>query len=79
VPGRREKFYDLGHGYCTYDFFDQCPRRMACAKCSFYMPKGSTTAAPLEGKNTLSRIRLEICHGISIGVNRQTSNPRNVF
>jgi hypothetical protein len=19
------KFYDLGHGYCTYDFFDQCP------------------------------------------------------
>lgn len=26
------KFYDLGHGYCTYDFFDQCPHRMACAK-----------------------------------------------
>jgi hypothetical protein len=24
------KFYDLGHGYCTYDFFDQCPHRMAC-------------------------------------------------
>jgi len=19
------KFYDLGHGYCTYDFFEQCP------------------------------------------------------
>jgi hypothetical protein len=34
------KFYDLGHGYCTYDFFDQCPHRMACAKCSFYNPKG---------------------------------------
>jgi hypothetical protein len=32
------KFYDLGHGYCTYDFFDQCPHRMACAKCSFYVP-----------------------------------------
>ena len=30
------KFYDLGHGYCTYDFFDQCPHRMACAKCGFY-------------------------------------------
>jgi hypothetical protein len=23
------KFCDLGHGYCTYDFFDQCPYRMA--------------------------------------------------
>src|SRR5260370_972227 len=33
------KFYDLGHGYCTYDFFDQCPHRMAWAKCSSYLPK----------------------------------------
>lgn len=54
------KFYDLGHGYCTYDFFDQCPHRMACAKCSFYMPKGSTAAALLEGKSNLLRIRQEI-------------------
>jgi hypothetical protein len=54
------KFYDLGHGYCTYDFFDQCPHRMACAKCSFYMPKGSTMAALLEGKNNLLRMRQEI-------------------
>lgn len=36
------KFYDLGHGYRTYDFFDQCPHRMACAKCSFYLPKHSS-------------------------------------
>jgi hypothetical protein len=54
------KFYDLGHGYCTYDFFDQCPHRMACAKCSFYMPKGSTASALLEGKNNLLRMRQEI-------------------
>jgi len=54
------KFYDLGHGYCTYDFFDQCPHRMACAKCSFYVPKGSTMAALLEGKNNLLRMRQEI-------------------
>jgi hypothetical protein len=54
------KFYDLGHGYCTYDFFDQCPHRMACAKCSFYMPKGSTAAALLEGKRNLLRMRQEI-------------------
>ena len=33
------KFYDLGHGFCTCDFFDQCPHRMACAKCSFYAAK----------------------------------------
>src|ERR1700730_15624377 len=49
-----------GHGYCTYDFFDQCPHRMACAKCSFYMPKGSTMAALLEGKSNLLRMRQEI-------------------
>ena len=22
--GEPWRFYDLGHGYCTYDFFDQC-------------------------------------------------------
>jgi hypothetical protein len=54
------KFYDLGHGYCTYDFFDQCPHRMACAKCSFYLPKGSTRAQLLEGKTNLLRMRQEI-------------------
>src|SRR5271170_6896588 len=35
------KYYDLGHGYCTYDFFDQCPHRMACARCAFHEPKAS--------------------------------------
>jgi integrase len=29
------EFYDLGHGYCTYTFFEQCPHRMACARCDF--------------------------------------------
>lgn len=54
------KFYDLGHGYCSYDFFDQCPHRMACAKCSFYIPKNTTRALLLEGKANLSRMRQEI-------------------
>ncbi len=54
------KFYDLGHGYCTYDFFEQCPHRMACAKCSFYIPKGSTASALLEGKSNLLRMRQDI-------------------
>ena len=47
------KFYDLGHGYCTYDFFDQCLHRMAWAKCSFYCPEGSSGAMLLEGKANL--------------------------
>jgi hypothetical protein len=54
------KFYDLGHGYCTYDFFDQCPHRMACAKCGFYAAKGSGRAQLLEGKENLLRMRQEI-------------------
>jgi hypothetical protein len=54
------RFYDLGHGYCTYDFFDQCPHRMACARCSFYRPKGSASALFLEGKQNLLRLQQEI-------------------
>jgi hypothetical protein len=54
------KFYDLGHGYCTYDFFEQCQHRMACAKCDFYMPKQSTEALLLEGKEHLLRLLQEI-------------------
>jgi hypothetical protein len=54
------KFYDLGHGYCTYDFFDQCQHRMACAKSDFYMPKDSTAALLLEGRTHLLRLLQEI-------------------
>ena len=59
------KYYDLGAGYCTYDFFDQCPHRMACAKCSFYLPKDATGALLLEGKKNLLRMRQEIPLGES--------------
>jgi hypothetical protein len=54
------KFFDLSHGYCTYDFFDQCPHRMACAQCSFYVPKESTRAQVLEAKANLLRLRQDI-------------------
>jgi integrase len=54
------KFFDLGHGYCTYDFFDQCLHRMACAQCSFYVAKESTRAQMLEAKTNLLRMRQEI-------------------
>ncbi len=60
ASGEPWRFYDLGHGYCTYDFFDQCPHRMACAKCAFYRPKGSTAAQLLEGKANLLRLQQEI-------------------
>ena len=53
-------YYDLGHGYCTYDYFEQCPHRMACARCSFYLPKGSKQAHLLEGQANLRRMLQEI-------------------
>lgn len=58
--GEPWRFYDLGHGYCLYEFFDQCPHRMACAKCSFYRPKESSLAQLLEGKGNLLRVLQEI-------------------
>jgi hypothetical protein len=40
------QYLDLGHGFCTYSFFEQCPHRMACAHCDcdFYLPKTKTTS-----------------------------------
>ncbi len=54
------EFYDLGHGYCTYSFFEQCPHRMACARCDFYLPKPSSEAQLLEAKDGLQRMLVEI-------------------
>lgn len=54
------QYYDLGHGYCTYDFFDQCAHRMACAKCSFYEPKDSARMQALEAGGNLKRMLQEI-------------------
>ncbi len=47
--------YDLGHGYCSYTFFEQCPHRMACARCDFYIPKPSARAQLLEAKSDVDR------------------------
>lgn len=58
--GEPWRYYDLGHGYCTYDFFDQCPHRMACAKCSFYIPKESSRIQLLEAQGHLQRMLQEI-------------------
>jgi len=48
ATGEPWQHYDLGHGWCTYSFFEQCPHRMACARCDFYTPKGSTKAQLLD-------------------------------
>ncbi len=54
------QYFDLGHGYCTYSFFEQCPHRMACARCDFYLPKDSTKAQLVEAKDNLQRMLASI-------------------
>jgi integrase len=56
TAGEPWQYYDLGHGLCSYTFFEQCPHRMACAKCDFYTPKDSTKAQLLEAKGNLQRM-----------------------
>ena len=56
AAGEPWQHYDLGHGYCTYTFFEQCPHRMACARCDFYTPKDSSKAQLLEAKDNLQRM-----------------------
>lgn len=50
------QYYDLGHGWCTYTFFEQCQHRMACARCDFYTPKASSKGQLLEAKENLQRM-----------------------
>ena len=56
ADGEPWQYYDLGHGLCSYTFFEQCPHRMACAKCDFYTPKDSSKALLLEAKDNLQRM-----------------------
>lgn len=60
AEGMPWRYYDLGHGLCSYDFFEQCPHRMACAKCSFYLPKSSSEAQYVEGQRNLLRMMQEL-------------------
>jgi hypothetical protein len=54
------RYYDLGHGWCSYEFFDQCPHRMACARCDFYVQKDSTRGLWLEAREGLLKMLQEI-------------------
>jgi integrase len=56
ASGTPWQYFDLGHGYCTYNFFEQCPHRMACARCDFYRPKASAHAQLVEAKGHLQRM-----------------------
>ena len=58
--GEPFEYYDLGHGSCTYSFFEQCPHRMACARCDLYLPKESNSTQLLEAKNSLQRMLVTI-------------------
>jgi hypothetical protein len=60
ASGTPWQYFDLGHGYCTYNFFEQCPHRMACARCDFYLPKASSGAPLLEANASLQRMMLTI-------------------
>ncbi|MFI6451463.1 tyrosine-type recombinase/integrase [Streptosporangium amethystogenes] len=60
AQGEPWQYYDLGHGLCSYTFFEQCPHRMACAKCDFYTPKDSTKVQLLEAKDNLQRMLVAI-------------------
>lgn len=54
--GKPWRFYDVGHGHCTYDFFDQCPHRLACARCSFYVPKLSSHLQLQQARHNLEQM-----------------------
>jgi len=60
ADGQPWQHYDLGHGWCSYTFFEQCPHRMACARCDFYIPKGSSKAQLLEASGNLQRMLADI-------------------
>lgn len=50
------KYYDLGDGYCTYDFFAKCPHRLACVRCPFYLPKESSAGQLLSVKQGIEQM-----------------------
>jgi integrase len=60
ASGKAWKYYDLGHGYCTDEFFEKCNHRMACARCSFYKPKESLEQQLISTANNIRRYLREI-------------------
>jgi hypothetical protein len=46
--------------HINYEFFDQCPHRMACARCDFYVPKESDRGLWLQTRDGLLKLLQEI-------------------
>lgn len=60
AAGEPWRFYDLGHGLCAYEFFDQCAHRMACARCDFYRPGESDLVQLVTAKSNILRLKQEL-------------------
>ncbi|MFE5598205.1 hypothetical protein ACFQ8O_03275 [Streptomyces coelicoflavus] len=60
ADGEPWQYYGLGHGWCTYTFFEQCQHRMACARCDFYTPKNSSKGQLPEAKENLQKMLASI-------------------
>ena len=60
AKGEPWQYYDLGHGWCTHAYFVECPHRMACPKCSFYVAKDSAKGQFIEGQSNLMRMLQKI-------------------
>src|SRR5437899_5405016 len=54
------RYYELGHGWCSYEFFDKCLHRMACARCAFSVPKPSDRGRWLNTRDGLLTMLQEI-------------------
>jgi len=55
--GEPWKYYDVGPGYCTNDFFETCPHRLACARCGSYVPKQTSQSQWQQTQTHLLRMR----------------------
>lgn len=56
AAGEPWQYYDLGHNWCTYTFFERCQHRMACVRCDFYTPKNSSRGQLLEAKESFQKM-----------------------
>jgi integrase len=50
AAGEPWRFYDLGHGYCTYDFFDQCPHGWPARNAPSIDRRAARRGSSLRGK-----------------------------
>jgi hypothetical protein len=60
ASGEPWRYYDLGHGLCSYEFFEQCSHRMACPRCDFYQPKELSLGQLLDAQSSLLRLVQEM-------------------